>query len=167
MVYTATTRTFTLHPGGQGSDLSGSVTLTYGDNVADYAWSPDGAGTVTRATVLGEGDGPDREEGDYTDVAGIGGLVLQEVRQAPQKARTYSLAPMATDIVNQRRVPPVELSLHCSDRTLIDTLDIGDTVAVAINEGYVQVAGDYRIVRWELDCETDTLTVGVALPGST
>ena len=66
---------------------------------------------------------------------------------------------MAVEIINQRRVPPVELSLHLSDRTLIDTLDVGDTVAVAIDEGYVQVSGNYRIIRWELDCETDTLTV--------
>jgi hypothetical protein len=166
IVYAATangtsgTRTFTLHNPQLGSDLSGATTLSFPGNIANYRYQRDGSSVVTRATVLGEGDGPDREEGEYADASQIGGLILQEVRSAPQQTQINSLLPQATDIVNPLREPVDVLEIQLvPSPDLVNTIDVGDIVALDIADGYVTKAGDYRIVQWELECRTDVLNL--------
>lgn len=157
---TSGTRTYTLHAPQKGTDLSGSVTLTFPGNIANYRFQRDGSSVVTRATVLGEGDGPDREEGEYADASQIGGLILQDVKAAPQRTQINSLLPQATDIVRQLREPVdvLEVSLVPSP-DLVNTIALGDTIDLSLTDGYVTKTGDYRIVAWELECRTDKLTL--------
>jgi hypothetical protein len=160
IAYTPTTRSLTLHTPRKGTDRSGSVTLTYGSNISAYRIVRDGAGTITRATVLGDGDGPDREEGEYADASDVGGLILQDVRSAPSKTNINALLPIARDVVAKNGTVPtiVECDILPS-ANLIHTLKTGDIVAVVISDGWVSINGDYRIVQWSLDCQTSVLTV--------
>lgn len=159
---TPTTRTFTTHTPKKGTDRSGSVTLTYGGNVADYRWSRSGAGCITRATMLGSGSGPSNDEGEIADASQVGGLILQEVRQAPPETQINSLLPLATERINQRRIPPLVLELDVlPSANLIHTLKVGDWVSVAVDDGYVQASGKHRIVKMTLHCRTRVLTVFV------
>jgi hypothetical protein len=155
---TSGTRTFTLHTPRKGSDLSGSVTLEFPGNIADYRYQRDGSTVVTRATILGEGDGPDREEGEYSDASAIGGLTLQDVRSSPPKTQINSLVPLATDVVNNWREPADVIQVTVvTDPDLIDTVDVGDVVQVEIADGYVTISDTYRIVEWQLTCASDVL----------
>lgn len=156
---TPTTSSYTTHTPNKGTDRSGSVTLEYGANVADYRFSRDGSGTITRATFMGQGDGPDREEGEYADATQVGGLILQEVRQAPPDAEINSLLPLARDRVKKRRLPPLLLELDVPySAGLLHTLKEGDRVSVEIDDGYVQISGTRRIVKRRLTCRTRLMT---------
>lgn len=157
---TSGTRTYTLHAPQKGTDRTGTVTLTYPGNIASYRYQRDGSSVVTRATVLGEGDGPDREEGEYADASQVGGLTLQDVKAAPQRTQINSLLPQATDIVRQLREPVdvLEVALVPSP-DLVNTLATGDTVTLNLADGYVAKSGAYRIVQTVLECRTDKLTL--------
>lgn len=158
---TPTTSTFTCHTPKKGTDRHVAVTLTFGDNVANYRYSRPGGSTITRETIMGEGSGPNRAEGEYADASQIGGLILQEVRQAPPESVLNSLLPIATDRVKKRRKPLVlELALT-PDAGLINTLEVGDLVTCVVPDGYVQVSGTHRIVQMKLTCKTRVLTVFV------
>jgi len=159
---TPTTRSYTVHPVRKGTDRSSTVTLTYGGNMAKYRLTSDGAGVVTRATVMGDGDGPDREEGEVADATNVGGLILQAISQAPPKTAIYSLEPLAQSVVDAQGAAGVPAIIEADIKPSADlahTLTTGDLVTVAITDGWVVVAGVYRIVRWHLDCLTSLLTV--------
>jgi hypothetical protein len=168
---TPTTWSFTTHYPNKGTDRSATVTLKFdqdagasGKNVSDYRFSRDGAGAITRATSIGSGDGPDREEGEYVDTSQLGGLVLQEARQAAPDASINSLLPTARDRVKKRRKPPLLLELdidHSAYPSAITTLKVGDRVNVVIDDGYVQVSGTRRIVKSRLNCRTRVLTATI------
>jgi hypothetical protein len=159
---TPTTRSFTTHTPHKGTDRTATVTLEDGEggNLSDFRWSRDGAGAITRATSIGpEGDGPDREEGEYVDTSSLGGLVLQEARVAAPDASINSLIPTARDRVKKRKKPP--LLLECDilpDAGLTHLLKVGDRVTLNIDDGYFSASGRHRIVQLKLDGTTKVLT---------
>jgi hypothetical protein len=155
-VKTATTFTLKLHltsAGGRGTDRTaggGAVTLSVGDGgncVVGDNWGLDGPGTITWSSVKGQGDGPDREEGNYMDASATGGRVIKEVRQAPQRVSTYSLEPLARERVRQYGKPLNSIDLVVESVTLGRTLETGDRVNVDVDDGYIQFAGVARIIR--------------------
>lgn len=160
---TTTTRTFTTaYP--KGADRSGTVTLSMRSaanptgTLSDYRLTVDGAATSTRVTVLGEGDGPDREEGYAADAYQLGGLVLGEVINARPGSPIDALATIAANrlAASKNLVRILEVTGIPGDSTQIDTLVVGDTVAVNITDGWVVISGNWRIVRKTLDPATDT-----------
>lgn len=163
MVFTSTTRVFTTYY-PKGTDRSGSVTLRMRSSsnptgtLSHYKLTKDGAATSTRVTVLGEGDGPDREEGYAVDTSSLGGLTLGEVITAPAGAPISYLQPIAANRLakSKKLVRILEVTGIPGDTTQITTLVVGDTVAVDITDGGETINGNWRVVQKTLDPALDT-----------
>lgn len=169
MDYTPTTRTWHSYANKRGTDRSGAVTLKYDvaspstSNCTTYGFSDDAGGCITRQTVLGEDNGPEREQGEASDATNVGGVILQDVRQAPQNSKTASLQPLADERISRFSAVPVTIDMDLQgDSGLIPTLGCGDLVTVVIADGFVAVNGVYRIMRMHLDCKENVLTVTLA-----
>lgn len=161
---TPTVRTFTSYWPQKGTDRSATVTFSMRSpsnptgNLSDYRLTVDGAATTTRVTVLGEGDGPDREEGYAADASALGGLVLGEVINARPNAPIDALTTIASERLasSKNLVRILEVTGLPGDATTVTTCVEGDTVAVSLSDGWVSIASDWRIVRKTLDPATDT-----------
>lgn len=147
------TRAFTTaYP--KGTDRSASVTFSMRSaanptgNLSSYRLTKDGGATATRLTVLGEGDGPDREEGYARDTTSLGGLTLGDVVNAPAGAPINTLQTIADQRLSKskRLVRILEVTGLPGDSTLISTCVVGDTVDVNIVDGGESITGDWRIV---------------------
>lgn len=154
-------KTFTTHAPRQGIDRSATVTLQLGPtgNLASYDFDEDGTAVETDVTMLGEGDGPDREEGHAADTSDLDGLVLQGVYSAPPGSTIDMLDPMAADRLGRGRqlARLVKVSTHQRAGDLVGLLRKGDVVRLVIDDGDAQVDGDFRIVRRVLHPRTKTL----------
>lgn len=164
---TPTSRTFTSFAGKRGTDRSGSITLKFiaGDttsNCVDYRYSQDGGQTITRQVVLGENNGPNREQGEAADTSQIP-VTLQDVYQSPQGTKIASLQPIANERIARFRyvTDTIELDVKGS-AGYIPTLRCGDLVTVNVQDGWTQVSGTRRIQQLKLDRKTNVLTVTVA-----
>lgn len=164
IVVTTTTRTFTSYWPRKGTDRTASVTLSLRTavnptgNLSSYKLTEDGASTSTRITVLGEGQGPAREEGYATDPSPLGGLVLGEVINAPAGATINTLQVLAQERLGAAKylVRVLEVTGLPSDATTLTTCVVGDTVDVDISDGWAVASGDWRIVSKTIDPDTDT-----------
>jgi hypothetical protein len=163
MAITTTTRVFTTgYP--LGIDRIGTVTLSMRSAadptglLSDYRYTVDGAATSTRVVVLGEGDGPDREEGYAADTSSLGGLLLGEVVQARPGTPIDGLQAAAEERLAQSKalVEVLEVTGLPGDSTLISTVVVGDRVTVDIDDGWVQCSGAWRVVAKRLDPASDT-----------
>jgi hypothetical protein len=163
MAITSTTRVFTTgYP--LGTDRIGTVTLSMRSPsnptglLSDYRYTVDGAATSTRVVVLGEGDGPDREEGYAADTSSLGGLLLGEVVQARPGTPIDGLQAAAEERLSQSKqlVEVLEVTGLPSDSTLISTVVVGDRVTVDISDGWVSLSGAWRVVAKRLDPASDT-----------
>lgn len=153
------TKTFTTHSPRQGVDRSATVTLELGVNVASYDFDEDGTPVETDVSVLGDGDGPDREEGHAADTSDLDGLVLQGVQSAPPGTTIDMLDPMADDhLVRSKQLARlVRVTTHQRAGDLVGVLRKGDVVRLVIDDGDAQVDGSYRIVRRQLNPRSRTL----------
>lgn len=158
MAVTTTTRVFTTgYP--LGTDRTGTVTLSMRSPanptglLSDYRLTVDGAATSTRVVVLGEGDGPDREEGYAADTGSLGGLLLGEVVQARPGTPIDGLQTAAEERLSQSKqlVEVLEVTGLPGDATLISTVQVGDRVTVSISDGWVSLSGAWRVVAKRLD----------------
>lgn len=152
-------KTFTTHVPRKGADRSATVTLQLGVNIASYDFDEDGTAVDTYVIMLGDGDGPDREESITIDTSQLSGLVLQGLHSAPPGTTVNLLDPLSADKLARKkrlvRLPSVTTYPGATD--LVGLLATGDVVAVVINDGAVQVSSNYRIVRRELNPRTDTM----------
>lgn len=163
IVVTTTTRTFTTYWPRKGTDRTATITLSLRTtanptgNLTSYKLTEDGAATSTRVTVLGEGQGPAREEGYATDPTPLGGLVLGTVISAPANAPINTLQVMAQEELGAAKylVRVLEVTGIPSDSTLLSTLQVGDWVDVAISDGWVAVSGDWRVVSKTINPAND------------
>lgn len=172
MAYTATTRTYRLFPitaGGQGTDRTADVTLSYGAApFASYTTSLDGGSAATKVTALGAGDGVLREEGWATDDTEIGGTTLQATITTPEGTPFNSLEPMARSAVFLRHVAAEVIEVLIvrepgghTDPTVIlyDLLELGDRLNLDIVDGWHTYDGVWRIVRKARHCGPRTMTL--------
>lgn len=179
MAYDADAGTRTFVPARpKGTDRTGDVLLAFPGNVADYRWRCDGTATVTTSTFLGDGDGPDREEGFYSDASAIGGLTLEQVTQAPSGAGVASLQPLAQGQVALLHDPPRVIDVDIRpDAVGLDTgafagiallkvLMTGDSVPLTIDNGYVQESSLWQIAQLVFTCATGVLTATLNEVGS-
>lgn len=155
------TKKFTTHSPRQGVDRSATVTLELGPggNLASYDFDEDGTPVETDISMLGDGDGPDREEGHAADTSDLDGLVLQGVHSAPPGTTIDMLDPMADDhLVRLKQLARlVKVTTHQRAGDLVGVLKKGDVVRLVIDDGDAQVDGSYRIVRRQLNPRTRTL----------
>lgn len=168
MRITPTSRVFHSYAGKRGHDLAGDVVLYYdvsdptSRNCVDYRFNEDGGACITRQTVLGEDNGPAREQGEAFDATAIGGTILQDVRQAPHDTDVGSLQPLADERIARYSTVPQTIEMDIVGSSgLIPTINTGDLVTVAIEDGYVSVFTNMRIMKRSLNCHTNILTVTV------
>jgi hypothetical protein len=166
---TPTTRTFFQFSHKRGTDRSASVTLKFTggsstNNCTDYTLTDDAGACITHQTMLGNDNGPEREQGDYTDASNVAGIILEDVRQAPQLVKVDSLQPLARDRVKRYGTPgvPRTLEMHVKGSSgLIGTLKCGDLVKINVSDGWTSILNTYRITTMELDCNQNILKVTV------
>ncbi|MDQ3107913.1 MAG: hypothetical protein M3Q68_08950 [Actinomycetota bacterium] len=158
---TSTVRTFTTAFPQLGSDLSASTTLSLTTNVASYSsYRVSGAVTENHVTYFGPGDGPDREEGYAVDTSAVGGLVLQGVYQASPTATVDMLEPLAAgQLAAKNKLGRFLTVTTIPSNSIVDTIGLGDTVAVSISDGWAQASGNWRVVRREHFPRTQNLSL--------
>ena len=139
----ADTKQFTTHHPSKGSDLTGSITLSLTTNVASYTYEENHDEVETEVTILGDGDGPDREEGYAEDTSDVGGMVLQGVTPAPPGATIDKLDALAEARLALKKKPVKTLKVVTKGPLAVTT---GDRVDVGITEGVIAISGTWRIV---------------------
>jgi hypothetical protein len=158
---TATTRTLTTYAPRKGSSYG--TTLELDVNLADFTYSWDGESAAGAVVVLGPGDGPDRPEGGASDPAFLGGLTLEYVESAPDDVTVGELDDRAAESLIVMSDPQILEVTTLPGVGIIGDLEVGDTVPVSIDRGWVQIDAIYRVVRIEVMPKTDqaTLTLNV------
>lgn len=132
-----------------------------GANVADYSSDIDGTQTTTTVIVQAEGEGADREEGVYSDTSKMDGIVLEKVYNATPGSAISSLDAQAKRGVKRWSSPVIlpELVMHPQyTEELLQTISLGDVVPVVVQDAWVNINSEYRIVGRSLDVEADQIT---------
>jgi hypothetical protein len=165
---TTTTRTFHSYARKRGTDRSGSVTLKYvagatDNNCTSYRDTTDAGKLITRSKVLGSNSGPDREQGESSDATQVGGVIIEDVTQAPQEASVAALQPMSAQKIKLFKYVPhtIEMDLK-GDTGLIPTIRPGDLVTVNLQDGYVTYSGVFRIMSMTIDAPNNIAIVALA-----
>lgn len=161
---TPCTKTATTFFPRKGTDRTGDLDLLYGPggNIASYRLPGGAAAAVeTNVTIMGDGDGPDREEGHATDLTHVD-VVLQGVHSARRGTTIDLLDPIAEDRVAHTARLVRFLTVVVVGEDAITTLVEGDSVTVTIDDGNVQILGLFRILTIEHDCRAETLTLTLA-----
>jgi hypothetical protein len=117
--------------------------------------------TRTTYIVQGEGAGPDREESSASDTSQTGGVVIEEIVQAPANTHHDLLPGIANELVRKNRginpIPALVLAPFMTDK-----VELGDVFRAIADLGSVRsIAGDVRVVQMSHDFESDRLTVQV------
>lgn len=128
-----------------------------GNMAEEFSWAFDGEQAVSSSTILGQGDGPDREEGGHVDATLFDGFTMERVEAAAPSASIDSLDRLASEMVVVLSNPEL-LTVTFKQTDLIGVLMPGDTFPVLIDYGFVQVDAIYRVVRLKLNCRTETFT---------
>lgn len=160
VVFDETTRTFMTYAPTKGTLKAGNALVVPGEQVLSLNHRLDGQQTATKVIRRAPGDGSDRELGVATDTGPLGGLVLEDVGDAPLEVTVDGLDQFAA--VDLARLSEV---VALPDVTVpaegwIGVVFTGDTVPVTIDWGAVQDTADRRVVRMTLDPKSDTVTVG-------
>lgn len=158
------TRTFRTHYPRKQNDRSETVHFSVGPNadasfgtVVDFQVEVDGEETANVIVVLGEQEGPDREEGGAKDTTSLGGLTLEKVVFPPAGANIDRLDAIAAASLERYKRPVTVTSVTVYAPHLIDSLQTGDVVSVTIDHGWVQLSGRYRVVAISVDPANETM----------
>lgn len=157
-VWTRTFRTAMVRGEARGLAYRVSPRLPW---VKTFRHLDDGDRGRSSITLLGFGDGPDREEYGVIDTSGTGGLIVEEVLAAPVSTDIDALAGIASEQFATLSEPDVwGATVHRPD--WIGVLAVGDTIpldySVAAAPAYQAPA---RIASIVLD--TNTLDLGLVL----
>lgn len=162
---TATTRTMHSYSRvdgalGLGNDRTALDMSLSGPYVLDYGWVKDGGQAASSLTVLGPGDGPDREEGSFIDATKFGGRTMEAVITAPNNATIDSLNQRAAK-AGADRSRPHQIDVALMPGQLIDGdpyIGLGDRFIGSFD---AQIDADtYRVVELALNPNTDHMTIG-------
>jgi hypothetical protein len=123
-----------------------------------------GENTRTTYIVQGEGSGPDREESSASDTSQTGGVVIEEIVQAPANTHHDLLPGIANEYVRKNhdvpQIPALVLAPFMTDK-----VELGDVYTTIADLGSVRsLQGNFRIVQMSHDFATDRLTVQVGKP---
>lgn len=164
MVYGANGRVARIHnrvaPAlGKGQDRTALDMSLTGANVLDWGHTRDADQAVNSVVVLGDGDGPDREEAAYVDLTRFGGRALELIEAAPPKTPIDLLDEYARQVGRVHGNPSV-LTLAFRPGRLVETVEVGDRLSIPAYDPFVD-AGTYRVMDVALNCRDDMITVGV------
>jgi hypothetical protein len=161
IVYTAAGPIFRTFWPSKGTDRSATITLQRGVNLENAKVEADGAAQRKEAVYYGEGDGPHRPEGRASDYSNTNIPLMQSAEAAPIEADIDDFAPLAAGKLADTVPVPRRLTLITVQRSgdLVGVLDTGDIVNVVIDDGWLQVAGDCRIVDLTYRPRTETLEI--------
>lgn len=159
---TDTTRTFRTWTPAKGTYKPGmalTITGDRADSCFDFNDDLDGEQTANSVVMLGDGDGPDREEGWAVDTTDLAGLVMERIEQTAPGTPIDALNPIAAEIVRASkkgvRIPAMTCKPHAA-QTL--GLDVGDTTDALIDYGGVQLEETVRVVQRDVNPRSDTAT---------
>lgn len=144
------------------SDKPWSLELGAEHSVSELASiEMNGQETKTTVIVRGEGSGPDREEASASDTSETGGVVIEEIFDAPENTHKDLLHGMALYRVSRSkgvpRIPALTLSTFMTDK-----VELGDVFTVITGiDGPWAVVGNFRVTHISHDFDTDRLTVQV------
>lgn len=153
---------------GKGADLTSlDMSLFHPQTnpaglVLDYAFSKEGGQAANALTVLGDGDGPDREEGGYLDLTKLGGRTFEAVVAAPTGSPIDSLNDRAGKLGRVRSYP-LALDIQLKPGGLLSGGTIiaeGDRVTIPAYDADI-TAGTYRVMDMSYNTASDVLTLGV------
>jgi hypothetical protein len=161
----AGSRTFTTYAPRRGTHRADHALVVAGTQVLTLGHTLDGQQTSTRTIRRGQGDGSDRELGVATDTSALGGLVLEDVGDAPPEMSIDGLDRLAaTDLARLRQIVSVpEVTVPAEGWWGV--VRPGDTVPVTIDWGAVQEDATLRVQANRLNPATDTVSVTLVLPG--
>lgn len=149
-------RVFKTHYPSIGTDRTATLTLDESNSIV-RRYVIDGHAAASAVVVLGEGDGPDREEGGAGDAALFGGRNVEKVISPNGTAAIDALDELAAqELANLRNPKIVELTI--TDRALIGVVGIGDKVTLALTYGFMALSGAWTIEELSLDCTADVLS---------
>lgn len=153
---TSTMRTYTTHYPRKGTSRPA---LSW-DEIVRVRWTPvEGEQAASSIVVLGDGDGPDREEGAAIDTTAFGGVTLEEVISAPTGTPIDGLDSKAAEEL-RIRTSAKRLQATLGPGLRVGSMATGDTFAgPATTHGGVDLAGTWRAVEVAHDLILDCLTV--------
>lgn len=158
-----TQRTFTVWPrrGSLKADLLmdlSSETQT-NNRLAGLGYSVQGSQAGNKVRALGPGSGSTRSVAEASDTAYTGGVVIERIVNTPLETDVGLLDDMAAEELERTKRPPrtPKFKVHENAGPVIATLNLGDTVPVDIDYGWVQEAGVRRVVGIAIDPMTDTV----------
>jgi len=165
-----TTRTFTGYTPTKGQ-LRSNLKVELGRNITAWSYARDGDQTTSKPRVIGSGQGASREVAEAMDTTSLGGLTLESVETAATDASLSSLDSRAAELLRVGKAPTkiptltVKNELVDSSGTVVSSLigeglDVGDTIPVEINYGWVQESGTRRVVYMKEFPRTDTIDIG-------
>lgn len=155
-----TSRVVTVHAPSQGSlrtDLAADDVAVTDVELVDWVENLDAEAGASAVTMLGDGDGPDREEGAAVDTGAFGGVTIEEVLSAPRGTPIDSLDTAAAEQLRLRDDPRT-LTLTFKADGIVGDLDVGDRIPVDIVDYTTAVTGEWRVIKWTCDPEHDTVT---------
>lgn len=153
---TSTTRTYTTHYPRKGT----SRTALVWSEIVQVRWVPvEGEQAADSIVVLGDGDGPDREEGAAVDTGAFGGVTLEEVISAETGTPIDGLDSKAAEEL-RIRITAARMEVTLGPGLRVGSMAVGDTFAgPAAVHGYMNLAGTWRAMETALDLVTDCLTL--------
>lgn len=149
-------RTYTVHYPRKGTSRSA---LAWSE-VVKVRWVPvEGEQAANSIVVLGDGDGPDREEGAATDMTAYAGVTLEEVISADTGTPIDGLDSRAAEEL-RIRITAARLEVTLGPWLRFGAMNPGDTFAgPATVHGYMNLVGTWRAVQTAQDLVTGCLTI--------
>lgn len=157
---TADSRTLRVWAGAKGVLKAGSPIELGVNVVGDFSYDVNGSAVTTAARVLGQGEGADREIGHAVDTSELDGLVLESVESAPLEAPIDALQGLADEDLSSAKAPVRVPEFTVAADEVLPAVELGDTVPVTVNYGWVQEATNRRVVKIRIDCTNDAATLG-------
>ena len=154
------TRQFHTWYPSKGTDRSATITISESMLADDaFGFRLDGEQASSSVIVLGEGDGPDREEGGATDTSLFGGTTFEAVIAAEPGTPLARLDAKANEWLRALKNPrSLTVTVHEPSANLLGTVVEGDTVDVQIDHGFIVIAADYRVVARRFRPGVEALT---------
>lgn len=137
-----------------------TVTISNAMVTAPFAYRFDGEQASNMVTVLGDGDGPDREEGAATNPSLFGSTTFEAVVAAQPGTPINRLDAKAAEELRALSNPAsLTVTVHEPSANLFGTVVEGDIVKVDLDHGFIQVDGDYRVIAWRFTPGAETFSL--------
>jgi len=119
-------------------------------NIIDMDYGRDGTVVANSVIVLGDGDGPDREEGSAVDTSGLG-VTWEHIERAPRDFDIDQLDELANGILADRATPCESLIVRLTDSdfsdTIVGNLLVGDRIEVTGDWGNLSMTSNEMTVQ--------------------